>query len=63
MMIKLRYFYESDFATLLEWSGNKSFLLQWASPNFTYPLTREQLIEYLEGSNEPAVSTRLIYTA
>ncbi|WP_275477417.1 GNAT family N-acetyltransferase [Bacillus coahuilensis] len=30
----------------MEWSHSKEFLMQWAGPGFTYPLTMEQLVEY-----------------
>ncbi|MCZ0704343.1 RimJ/RimL family protein N-acetyltransferase [Natronobacillus azotifigens] len=63
-MIKLDYFKESDFATLVEWNENTSpeFLMQWAGPEFTYPLTEEQLVNYIKGVNHPGAN-RYLYQA
>lgn len=60
-MIHLEYFSSSDFDKLIQWSGDEAFLLQWAGPNFHYPLTREQLYKYLEESNDMESSNKLIY--
>lgn len=42
-MIELISFDESHFNLLIEWSPTSEFLLQWAGPGLTYPLTRRQL--------------------
>lgn len=62
-MIQLQYFTSSDFKQLIEWSGDASFLLQWAGPQFTYPLTEEQLRNYIAGANDLNNSEKLIYKA
>lgn len=62
-MITLQYFEPSDFQQLISWSGDEAFLLQWAGPEFKYPLTEVQLLEYIKGANDVERSTRLIYKA
>ncbi|WP_117168016.1 GNAT family N-acetyltransferase [Paraliobacillus sediminis] len=61
-MIRLEYFTAEDFEQLIEWNTGTSsaFLLQWAGPTFTYPLTKKQLVSYLEDSNQQD-ATNLIY--
>lgn len=62
IMIRLEYFTTDDFEQLIEWNTGTSpaFLLQWAGPTFTFPLTKRQLVSYLEDSNQPD-TTNLIY--
>ncbi|MFE6796003.1 GNAT family N-acetyltransferase [Paenibacillus chitinolyticus] len=60
-MIRFAYFVEEDFDQLIEWSGDEAFLLQWAGPQFKYPLTSSQLEAYMEGANDPEQSGRLVY--
>ncbi|MFD3272898.1 GNAT family N-acetyltransferase [Paenibacillus dendritiformis] len=62
-MITLQYFAPSDFQQLISWSGDEAFLLQWAGPEFKYPLSEDQLLEYIKGANDVERSTRLIYKA
>ncbi|NGP57406.1 GNAT family N-acetyltransferase [Paenibacillus thiaminolyticus] len=62
-MIALQYFVPSDFQQLISWSGDDAFLLQWAGPEFKYPLTEDQLLEYIKGANDVERSHRLIYKA
>lgn len=62
MAIELRYFEQSDFPLLIQWSGSPRFLLQWAGPSFQYPLTEEQLESYVEGANCEG-SNLLVYKA
>ncbi|BFH69862.1 GNAT family N-acetyltransferase [Paenibacillus dendritiformis] len=62
-MIALQYFEPSDFQQLISWSGDEAFLLQWAGPEFKYPLTEDQLLEYIKGANDVERSHRLIYKA
>ncbi|MFC7061953.1 GNAT family N-acetyltransferase [Halobacillus seohaensis] len=59
-MIKLQAFTEHDFAQLISWVSSPEFLLKWAGPNFTYPLTHEQLYEYIKGANQNN-SNMLVY--
>ena len=62
-MIKLEFFARRDFQDLIQWSGDEAFLLQWAGPQFTYPLTEEQLEKYITASNGHLSSDKLIYKA
>ncbi|WP_061994778.1 GNAT family protein [Clostridium sp. ATCC 25772] len=47
-MIKLEYLKEEDLEKIVEWNKNKSsdYLLQWAGPSYTYPLTINQVKDY-----------------
>jgi RimJ/RimL family protein N-acetyltransferase len=38
-----------DFDSLIRWTTSPEFLLQWAGPSFSYPLTAEQLDEHCRG--------------
>ena len=60
-MIRLEYFTEDDFEQLIKWNENTSpyFLLQWAGPAFTFPLTKDQLLTYIEDSNTPDATKRI----
>ena len=61
-MLTLRPFSRTDFATLIGWIPSPEFLLQWAGPQFTFPLDVAQLDGYLrEAEADPP--SRLIYTA
>jgi RimJ/RimL family protein N-acetyltransferase len=60
-MVRLEFFNPSDFSQLIKWSGDEKFLLQWAGPQFKFPLSEEQLEKYIEGSNDILNSDRLIY--
>lgn len=61
LLIRLEYFTTKDIAQLIEWSGDEAFLLQWAGPQFQYPLTEEQLLTYMQGANDIQQSDKLIY--
>ncbi|UOQ49767.1 GNAT family N-acetyltransferase [Gracilibacillus caseinilyticus] len=50
-MIKLRFFERSDFQQLINWIETPEFLLQWGGPNFSFPLTEQQLENYLKDAN------------
>lgn len=56
MLIRLEYFSKDDFQQLMDWIPSAAFALQWSGPNFTYPLTKEQLTNYLEGANVEGAS-------
>lgn len=60
-MITFQYFEPEDFDQLIEWSEDEAFLLQWAGPQFHYPLSREQLSDYLHGANDKNTSNKFIY--
>jgi RimJ/RimL family protein N-acetyltransferase len=47
-MIELRPFTENDFATLKSWIHSEEELVQFAGPIFTFPLTDEQLSNYIK---------------
>jgi len=47
-MIELKPFTENDFETLKSWTTNAEELFQFAGPIFSFPLTDEQLREYLK---------------
>ncbi|NQX91262.1 MAG: GNAT family N-acetyltransferase [Flavobacteriales bacterium] len=46
-MIELHPFTEDDFTTFMSWITTKEDLFQFAGPIFSYPLTKEQLLNYL----------------
>lgn len=50
-MIELKYFEQSDFKQLIEWSGSPEFMMQWSGPSFTYPLDENQLNDYIKDAN------------
>ncbi|MBX4149174.1 GNAT family N-acetyltransferase [Paenibacillus lautus] len=62
-MITLEYFEPADFNQLIEWSGDEEFLLQWSGPQFKYPLTTDQLIDYIDAANDKDTSSKFIYKA
>lgn len=47
-MIELQPFTENDFKTFKSWIHSKEELFQFAGPIFTYPLTDEQLADYIK---------------
>jgi ribosomal-protein-alanine N-acetyltransferase len=53
MNVRLRAFNEDDIPLLISWSNQESEkdLLRWAGPVFTYPLTGQQVRQYLEISH------------
>ncbi|MFE5431234.1 GNAT family N-acetyltransferase [Peribacillus simplex] len=59
-MIELKYFERSDFQQLINWIDTPEFLLQWGGPNFSFPLTEEQLENYLIDANKDDSNT-LVY--
>jgi len=61
-MIKLRFFERSDFQQLISWIKTPDFLLQWGGPNFSFPLTEQQLENYLKDANTDN-SRVMIYSA
>ena len=50
-MIKLEAFTQLDFDRLISWIDNKELLMQIAGPNFSFPLTVDQLQKYLDDKN------------
>lgn len=51
-MTKLKIFTEDEIESLISWIESKELCLQWAGPNYTYPLTRTQLLNALKESSE-----------
>ncbi|MBU5265655.1 GNAT family N-acetyltransferase [Virgibacillus proomii] len=60
-MIELRFFERSDFQQLINWIKSPQFLLQWGGPNFSFPLTEQQLENYIKDANNNNSSV-LIYS-
>ncbi|KNF07245.1 acetyltransferase [Gottschalkia purinilytica] len=62
-MIKLQYLEEKDFRKIVEWNGNKTsdYLLQWAGPVYTYPLTEDQIREYFYNKVKKENSDIFVY--
>ncbi len=50
-MIELKFFERMDFKQLINWIESPQFLLQWGGPTFEFPLTVNQLEEYIENAN------------
>ncbi|WP_066192694.1 GNAT family N-acetyltransferase [Gracilibacillus timonensis] len=50
-MIQLEYFEEKDFKDLMDWIPSAEFLLQWGGPQFVFPLTKDQLHDYIKHAN------------
>ena len=50
-MIKLEKFTEQDFERLINWIDSEETLVQFSGPIFKFPLTKEQLNEYLYSEN------------
>lgn len=46
-MIELKPFTESDFETFKSWVNNVEELFQFAGPLFTFPVTDDQLLNYI----------------
>ncbi|WP_207420200.1 GNAT family N-acetyltransferase [Desertivirga brevis] len=61
-MIKLETFGYEDFDRLISWVKSEKEMIQFAGPVFTYPLTREQLIQYSTNKVRQVFKVRLIST-
>ncbi|MFC0523411.1 GNAT family N-acetyltransferase [Pontibacillus salicampi] len=61
-MVELVAFTEEDIDTLIQWIPSEPFLYQWGGHSFTYPLTYEQLEQYVEGANQEG-AVKYIYKA
>ncbi|MEK4439260.1 GNAT family N-acetyltransferase [Paenibacillus sp. FSL K6-2862] len=46
-MIKLERFGHIDFKQLIDWIDSPKFMLQWGGRTFSYPLTEQQLENYI----------------
>jgi RimJ/RimL family protein N-acetyltransferase len=59
-MITFERFERSDFDRLIGWIDSSKLLVQWAGPQFSYPLDRVQLESYIYNS-EHGVSKNVIF--
>ncbi|WP_433946868.1 GNAT family N-acetyltransferase [Paenibacillus sp. SN-8-1] len=50
-MIRLEQFERADFAQLIEWIDTPKFLFQWSGQTFSFPLTEQQLDNYIKSSH------------
>ncbi len=50
-MVSLRQFTNADFDRLISWADTEEILLQFAGGIFTFPLTKDQLDNYLTDKN------------
>lgn len=48
IMIKLEQFERTDFKQLIGWIDSPKFMLQWGGRMFSYPLTEQQLENYIQ---------------
>lgn len=51
-MIELKPFTENDFETIKSWINSKEELFQFAGPIFKFPLTDNQLLNYIKMSDK-----------
>ncbi len=56
-MIKLEPFEKEDFDQLISWTDSEKLLIQFAGPDYTFPLTTQQLI--LNSEDKKSYRTRL----
>jgi RimJ/RimL family protein N-acetyltransferase len=61
-MIELRPFTEYDFATLKSWIHSEEELVQFAGPIFSFPLTDEQLWNYIQMTDKRPFKVVLVST-
>jgi RimJ/RimL family protein N-acetyltransferase len=61
--IDLVYFEPTDFDQLISWIPDEAALLQWGGPQFSFPLSRDQLMPYVARANDIQHSESLIYKA
>lgn len=59
-MIELQFFERTDFKQLISWINSPEFLLQFSGPRFDFPLTEQQLENYIKDANTEDSNT-LIY--
>jgi RimJ/RimL family protein N-acetyltransferase len=50
-MIKLEIFTAQDFERLMSWVGTEEILVQFSGPLFNFPLTKQQLIDYIDSES------------
>lgn len=57
-MIQLMPFGPADFDALISWVDSEETMVQFAGPIFSFPLTRQQLVAYLDEGNRHAFAVR-----
>ncbi|MBW5448717.1 GNAT family N-acetyltransferase [Cohnella sp. CFH 77786] len=50
-VIKLERFERTDFKQLIDWIDSPKFMLQWGGRTFSYPLTEQQLENYIRSDS------------
>lgn len=62
-MIKLEYLEKGDLRKIVEWNANKSaeYLLQWAGPIYSYPLSIKQVEDYFFDNVKKDNSSIFVY--
>lgn len=53
-MIKLKSFTENDFEQFILWVDSEEFIVQFAGPIFSYPITKAQLKSYIIENKQKA---------
>ncbi len=53
-MIRLEEFTNNDFNRFINWIGDVKFMYQFAGPVFKFPITTEQLTDYISDKNRKA---------
>lgn len=61
-MIEFHPFTENDFDTLIRWNQTEEELVQFAGPIFTFPLTRDQLTNYIQSTSRTPLKVVLSST-
>lgn len=62
-MVELQRFEKKDIDTVLNWTEGTTpeFLMQWAGPSFSHPLTEYQILDYLSTIDNDKERTTLFY--
>lgn len=61
-MIRLAPFGKADFSRLISWVDSEALLVQFSGPVFTFPLTPEQLEQYISDGNRYAYTVTDVQT-
>lgn len=61
-MIQLEKFSREDFDRFISWIDNEEDMIQFAGPLFSYPITHNQLEEYLKQSKKLPFRIKLVET-
>ncbi|MDC3413135.1 GNAT family N-acetyltransferase [Aquibacillus sp. 3ASR75-11] len=60
-MVELKYFGPSDYEQLINWIDTPELLVQWGGSTFDFPLTEQQLANYIQNANNDH-SDKLVYS-